>query len=67
MLLMEQNWLVGDTTSQSVVISCRVSGDRMPGMLELLNWLRMKRKLVQMKFLAGTCFVSLVMVSVPMR
>ena len=65
---MEQNWLVGDMTSQSVVISCRrYSGDRMPGMLELLNWLKMKRKLVQMKCLAGTYLVFfLAIVSVPM-
>ena len=66
---MEQNWLVGDKTSQSVVISCRVSGDRTPGMLELLNWLRLKRKLVQMKSLAGIFLVFvvvLIMVSVPM-
>ena len=51
------------------LISCRVSGDRTPGMLELLNWLRLKRKLVQMKSLAGIFLVFvvvLIMVSVPM-
>ena len=64
---MEHNWLVVDMTSQSVVINCLVSGDRMPGMLELLNWSKMKRKLVQMKCLADTfLFFSLTMVSVPM-
>ena len=34
---MEQNWIVGDMNSPSVVINCRVSGDRMPGIVELVK------------------------------